>query len=270
MYLTKRAMANTLKKKKKEAVLNVKAVDKKFVYKRHLWNFFQKKFERQVLKKCSIDVQNGEIFGLVGLNGIGKTTLIKIILDIFDADSGVVKLFGIDNKIPDARKQVCYLPEKFLPSRYLTGYEFLSLSQSFFGKKLDKSKADEIAKKLDLDCNALNRLVKSYSKGMGQKLGLMSCLLSDAKLLILDEPASGLDPKARVILKQALKDYVKEGKSIFLSSHLLDDIEEMCDSMAVLSNGEIAFTGSPKEFRKKFTADTAELSFLKCINFKKK
>jgi ABC-2 type transport system ATP-binding protein len=254
-------------KKKKDVILKIDAINKTFAYERHLWNFFQKKFEHQVLKNCSLDVKSGDIFGLVGLNGIGKTTLIKIILDILDADSGIVELFGIDSKNAEARKQVCYLPEKFLPSKYLTGYEFLSLSQSFFGKKLDKSKADKIAKKLDLDCNVLNRLVKSYSKGMGQKLGLMSCLLSEAKLLILDEPVSGLDPKARFILKQALKDYVKEGKSIFLSSHLLDDVEEMCDAMAVLSDGKILFTGSPKDFREKFVADTAEQSFLKCIKF---
>lgn len=260
-------MKVAVEKNKKDTILKMEAINKTFASERHLWNFFQKKFEHKVLKNCSLNVKSGEIFGLVGLNGIGKTTLIKIILDILDADSGVVKLFGIDSKNAEARKQVCYLPEKFLPSRYLTGYEFLSLSQSFFGKKLDKSKANKIAEKLDLDCNVLNRLVKNYSKGMGQKLGLMSCLLSEAKLLILDEPVSGLDPKARFILKQALKDYVKDGKSIFLSSHLLDDVEEMCDSMAVLSDGKIAFTGSPKDFRKKFVADTAEQSFLKCINF---
>lgn len=252
---------------KEDIVLEIEAINKTFVYKRHLWNFFQKKFKHQVLNNCSLSIKSGEIFGLVGLNGIGKTTLIKIILDILDADGGTVKLFGIDSKNAVARRHVCYLPEKFLPSRYLTGYEFLSLSQSFFGKKLDKDKADEIANKLDLDCNALNRLVKSYSKGMGQKLGLMSCLLSEARLLILDEPVSGLDPKARFILKQALKDYVKDGKSIFLSSHLLDDVEEMCDIMAVLNNGKIMFSGLPKDFRKKFVADTAEQSFLKCIKF---
>ena len=262
-------MPDVLKKKKEADVLCVDGVNKKFVYQRHLWNFFQKKFEHQVLSECTLHVKSGEIFGLVGLNGIGKTTLIKIILDILGADSGVVKLFGIDSKNPAARKHVCYLPEKFLPSQYLTGYEFLSLSQSFFGKKLDKSQANKIAKQLDLDCSALTRLVKSYSKGMGQKLGLVSCLLSNARLLILDEPASGLDPKARFILKQALKDYVKNGKSIFLSSHLLDDIETMCDSMAVLSDGKMMFVGSPVEFREKFAADTTEKSFLRCIQFLK-
>ena len=122
-----------------------------------------------------------------------------------------------------------------------------------------------VAKKIDLDISALKRVVCQYSKGMGQKLGLLYCLLSDAKLLILDEPMTGLDPKARVLLKLALKDYVKHGNTIFFSSHILDDVEEICDTMAVLHNGEIKFIGQPLEFRETYKEVNIEKSFLKCI-----
>jgi ABC-2 type transport system ATP-binding protein len=101
---------------------------------------------------------------------------------------------------------------------------------------------------------------------MGQKLGLMSCLLSEAELLILDEPMTGLDPSARVVLKNALIDYAKSGKTVFFSSHILDDIEEICDKIAVLHNGKIYFDGTPSEFMKEYYENKAEKAFLKCIN----
>ena len=219
----------------------------------------------QVLKNINLEIKEGEIFGLIGLNGIGKTTLIKSILNLLRIDLGDIKIFNTDKDNPIARKNVCYLPEKFYPSQYLTGYEFLKYSLSFFDKPLNIEEVHRVAKKIDLDVSALKRVVHQYSKGMGQKLGLLYCLLSDAKLLILDEPMTGLDPKARVLLKLALKDYVKHGNTIFFSSHILDDVEEICDTMAVLHNGEIKFIGQPLEFRETYKEVNIEKSFLKCI-----
>ncbi len=235
--------------------LDIENVSKKF------------KTSKSVLDNINLQIKSGCIFGLAGLNGIGKTTIIKIILGLLKEDSGKISIFGVDNKNSKSREYVCYLPERFYPSQYLTGYEFLNLSLSFYGKKLDKNKAILMAKKFFLEPQILDQVIKKYSKGMGQKLGLISCLLSEAELLILDEPMTGLDPSARVILKNELKEYAKSGKTVFFSSHILDDIEEICDKIAVLHDGKIYFDGTSDEFMKKYNENKAEKAFLKCINF---
>ena len=243
--------------------LEVINVSKKFINSA----FFSKKpIERSVLDNINFKILDGHIFGLAGLNGIGKTTIIKIILGLLRENCGEVLIFGVSNKCPSSRKSVYYLPERFYPSQYLTGYEFLDLSLSFYGKKLDKKKASLVCEKMAFDTKALDQVVRKYSKGMGQKLGLISCLLSDAKLLILDEPMTGLDPKARVVLKNALREYANNGGTVFFSSHILDDIEEICDEIAVLHDKRICFNGSPDEFMKKYGESKAEKAFLKCIN----
>ena len=151
-----------------------------------------------VLDGISFVLNPGEIFGLIGLNGIGKTTLIKILIDLSSADAGTATIFGQPCDTVKARERISYLPEKFAPSRYLKGYEYLSLALSYYGKKLDMDAARTLAKDLDLNPDVLSRKVGSYSKGMGQKLGLMGAFLVDQPFMILDEPMSGLDPRARI------------------------------------------------------------------------
>lgn len=243
--------------------LEIINVSKKFINSAF---FSRKQIEKSVLDNINLKISDKHIFGLAGLNGIGKTTIIKIILDLLREDCGEVLLFGVSNKCPSSRKSVYYLPERFYPSQYLTGYEFLDLSLSFYGKKLDKKETSLICEKMVFDNKALDQVVRKYSKGMGQKLGLISCLLSGAKLLILDEPMTGLDPKARVVLKNALREYANNGGTVFFSSHILDDIEEICDEVAVLHDGKIRFNGSPDAFMKKYSESKIEKAFLKCIN----
>lgn len=225
-----------------------------------------KKTRKEVVSEVSFEVKKGEIFGLIGLNGVGKTTLIKTILDLVKASEGNVEIFGVDSKDHNARKKLAYLPEKFVPSQLLKGNEFLDLSLGYYGKKLDMKKAEAGAEKLGLDPKVLTNKVGKYSKGMSQKLGLLGTFLTEAPLLILDEPMSGLDPRARVQLKDYLLDYRGKTRTVFFSSHILSDIDEICDRIGVIHGGGLKFIGTPKQMKTKYKEKILERAFLKCID----
>jgi len=220
---------------------------------------------RPVLEEIGFSLVPGEIFGLIGLNGAGKTTLIKIMLDLIDADQGNAEIFGIDATNLKARHQLSYLPEKFQPSRYLKGLEYLDLALSYYGKKLDVPLAREYAAALDLNPSVLDVRVGSYSKGMGQKLGLLGAFLVDAPLLLLDEPMSGLDPSARIKLKDMLMNCRAQGKTIFFSSHILSDLDEICDRIGVIHEGKLFFIGTPSDFKAQYGESSLEKAFLSSI-----
>jgi ABC-2 type transport system ATP-binding protein len=222
--------------------------------------------EHKVLKDISLSVNQGEIFGLIGLNGVGKTTLIKIILDLLKQDAGSCSFFGINSALTNSRKNISYLPEKFYPSEFLTGKEFLSLTLSYYNKDYDDELVNILAKKLDLDCKVLDNKVGKYSKGMGQKLGLLSVFLCDSPLMILDEPMSGLDPSARIQLKNMLLNYITDNnKTVFFSSHILSDIDEICNRIAVIDDGNLIFLGTPARFKKYYNESSLEKAFIKSI-----
>jgi ABC-2 type transport system ATP-binding protein len=225
---------------------------------------------KKILDLINFELRAGEIFGLIGLNGVGKTTLIKIILDLLKTDCGNVEIDGISSTNVNSRKNVRYLPEKFQVSSVMKGKEFLKIfndfdkKQSLKGEDLE-NKIDRLSFLLSFDKKALNLRISKYSKGMVQKLGLISTFLTNSKLVILDEPMSGLDPIARVSLKNLLLDNKKQGKSIFLSSHILSDIDEICDKVGVLHNGKLVFLGTPDELKKKHSEIILEKAFLKEI-----
>ncbi len=238
-------------------ILSVKNVSRSFF-----------KGEKVVLDDVSLEISQGQIFGLVGLNGIGKTTLIKSIiglLDLEDYEKSSITVDGINIMDFASKKKFCYLPEKFSPSQHLTGIEFLDVFCSFFGKKITIEEAKNLCKKIELDDQVLYMQTSQCSKGMGQKLGLMSAFLSDAKLLILDEPMSGLDPKARIVVKNLMKEYVEKGNSIFFSSHILADIDEICNEVAILNDKKIIFKGTCDKFKKEQSDENLEKAFLKAI-----
>jgi ABC-2 type transport system ATP-binding protein len=220
---------------------------------------------RKVLHGVSIDVRPGEIFGLIGLNGAGKTTLIKSIIDASPIREGAIRIFGRDHHDADSRRHLSFLPEQFLPSPYLKGWEFLELSLSYFGLSLHRPTAAALAERLTLDPAVLKKRVTTYSKGMGQKLGLVATLLSDRPLLILDEPMSGLDPRSRTRLKDALAEYRSRGRSVFLSSHILSDLDELCDSVAVIHDGRVLYRGTPGGLRTAYGNESLERAFLRAI-----
>jgi ABC-2 type transport system ATP-binding protein len=224
--------------------------------------------KHRVLQNVSLTLAQGEIFGLVGLNGIGKTTLIKIILDLIRADSGEARLFGVPSTKVAARRKLSYLPEKFTPSRYLMGREYLAMALSYYGMSLRTERARELAEAVDLAPHVLDKKVGSYSKGMAQKLGLLGAFLLDQPFIMLDEPMSGLDPSARMKLKRQMLAEKASGKTIFFSSHILADIDEICDRIAIIHAGEIIYAGTAADFKPTYQSATLEEAFLAAIQSK--
>lgn len=221
--------------------------------------------KKQALSGITFSLRPGEVFGLVGMNGAGKTTLIRSILNLRSA-SGAIRLFGESNTVAKSRRNLVYLPERFQPPSQLKGFEHLSILLDFFGQSLDRTVARDVATALDLDPDALDRQVRTYSKGMGQKLGLVGVFLVNAPLMILDEPMSGLDPRARVRLKDQLLASRQNGRTVFFSSHILSDIEEICDRIGVVHRGVLIFLGTPRDFVGQFAAPTLERAFLQALD----
>jgi len=221
--------------------------------------------KKTVLRDVGFSVQKAEAFGLIGLNGAGKTTLIKILLDLCDPDTGSASFFGEPATKWRARRALAYLPEHFRPSQLLKGKEFLALQLSFYGKKYDSALAESYCEKLDLPIEALHRKTSKYSKGMGQKLGLIAAFMCGAPLLVLDEPMSGLDPKARILLKKLLLESKAAGKTVFFSSHILADVAEICDRIAILHDSAIAFCGTPESCVTAHNGADLEDAFMKTI-----
>jgi len=224
---------------------------------------------KTVINGLDMDVVAGETFGLIGLNGVGKTTLIKTVLGLRKPDSGDIKVFGLERTSAPSKKKIAYLPERFDPPSFLKGQEFLRFATKLHGTAVSRDKMMSGAEDLMLDPDALKNRVQTYSKGMRQKLGLLSIFLTDCPLLILDEPMSGLDPRARTLVKDALARMRAEGRSVFLSSHILSDMSEICDRVGVLSGGVMAFTGKPGALCDAGGDANIERAFLKVIDNKK-
>jgi ABC-2 type transport system ATP-binding protein len=217
------------------------------------------------LADFGLEVREGELFGLVGVNGAGKTTLIKCLLDFATPDGGTIEIFGISNLVTAARRQLAFLPERFLPPYYLTGRDFLRYMLTLHRGRYVPERALAMFEALDLDPRALELPVRSFSKGMTQKLGLAACLLSEKPLYIFDEPTSGLDPKARALLKRELLALRTAGRTLFITSHLLADVEQLCDRMAVLHDGALRYVGTPEELLARHGTRDMEEAFLSCI-----
>ena len=225
-----------------------------------------KSYGRQlVLDDLSLDVQPGEFFGLVGVNGAGKTTCIKGLLDFCNLSGGTIEIFGVPHTHTRSRRRLAYLPERFLPPYYLTGRDFLSYMAKLYATEFDDAAVKDMLDTLDLDVSSLDKSVRDYSKGMAQKLGLAACFLSRKDLIILDEPMSGLDPKARILVKRFLQSLKAEGHTLFFSTHMLADVAELCDRMGILHEGRLRFVGAPEACCEAFGAETLEQAYLNCI-----
>lgn len=205
--------------------------------------FFKKQF--QALKGVSFTVNKGEAFGLLGPNGAGKTTFIKILLGIIGKTQGNASMLGFPAGSQKGRQLVGYLPEHLRVPPHMTGYTALECfgSLSNMSKRVIKEKRDELLALVGLKGRGNDRVAK-YSKGMVQRLGLAQALLNDPKLLILDEPTDGLDPRARAEVRMIIQQLTDKGVTIFLNSHLLREVEMTCDRVAILNRGELKYVGA--------------------------
>jgi len=222
--------------------------------------------DRTVLSGIDLAVETGGFFGLIGVNGAGKTTLIKALLDLTAIDAGHIDIFSTPHTEIRARESLAYLPERFVPPHHATGADFLTYMQRMYGNAADRDKCREALAAVDLDPVALAQPVRTLSKGMAQKLGLVAVLLSDRPLFVLDEPMSGLDPKARALFKQHLSQRKVRGQTLFFSTHLLPDVEALCDRIAILHGGMLRFVGTPQECCNRFDAPTLEQAYLRSVD----
>ncbi len=219
----------------------------------------------RILHGVSFDIGAGQLFGLAGENGAGKTTLIKCMLDFCALEHGTIRINDIPSTRPEARSSLAFLPERFTPPWFLTGREFVRAALRMSGTPWIENEVLATFADLDLAASSLDKPVRTFSKGMTQKLGLAACFLSRQELFVLDEPMSGLDPSARARVKDLLRRMKLEGRSLMFTSHSLADIDEICDHMVVLHQGCIAFQGSPRELLERENEKSLERAFLKCI-----
>lgn len=205
------------------------------------------------VRGISFAVEPGRVVGFVGANGAGKTTTMRILATLDYPTAGHAEICGLDvvERPAEVRRRIGWMPDHYGTYAYMTVTEYLD----FFARALGyrgKERVDRVTEVMDFtDLEPLaDRLIDKLSKGMGQRLCLGRALLHDPDVLILDEPAAGLDPKARVELKHLIRILAAEGKTIFISSHILSELEEMCDTLLFINHGEIIHHGSAEELRR--------------------
>ncbi|BAI80739.1 ABC transporter, ATP-binding protein [Deferribacter desulfuricans SSM1] len=192
------------------------------------------------LNGMSFEIEQGEILGFLGPNGAGKSTTIKIMLDLIRADKGEVLIDGIDSRLPEARKRLGFMPENPQYFDTLTGFDLLMFSASMYGidKDVAKKRAWELLEEFELK-EAAKRPVRKYSKGMIQRVGFAAAIIHNPEILILDEPMSGLDPIGRVLFKNKMRELSDKGVTIFFSSHIIPDIEDICSRVIIVNKGKV-------------------------------
>ncbi|MFZ0447754.1 MAG: ABC transporter ATP-binding protein [Desulfatiglandaceae bacterium] len=200
------------------------------------------------LKGIDLAVENGQIFGFVGPNGAGKSTTIKILTGLLKPTGGAAWLNDKPVRDPASRKSVGYLPENPNFYGYLSLFDLLSLVARIRGmdKQAGKARIDELITLVGLQDTG-KRHVKTFSKGMVQRAGIAIALLGDPRLIILDEPMSGLDPLGRDLVAKIFRNLQDAGKTIFFSTHIIPDIEALCDSVGILVEGELRYVGSVQD-----------------------
>ncbi len=201
-----------------------------------------------VVDNLNLHVEEGEIFGFLGPNGAGKTTTIKMLLGIIYPTDGTASVLGEEIGDMSIHRLISYLPEKPYYYEHMTGMELLKFYASLFGIN-DTEKCQRLLEKVNL-AGDVNKTISQYSKGMQQRIGLAQSLLNDPKLLFLDEPTGGLDPIAHIEIRDLILQFREEGKTCFISSHELSDVERICDRVAIINKGRIEAQGRLEDLLK--------------------
>lgn len=200
----------------------------------------------------SLDIRPGEICGFIGHNGAGKTTTIKCICGILPFEKGDIQVHGrsVREDPMECKKIISYIPDNPDIYEFMTGIQYLNFIADIYGvdSSVRQERIHRIADQLELTKD-LNQSVGAYSHGMKQKLVIISALIHDPKLIIMDEPFVGLDPTASYQLKQLMREHCKQGGSIFFSTHVLDVAEKLCDQVAIIKSGKLIRNGTMEEVR---------------------
>lgn len=214
-------------------------------------NLYKKIGKKEILKGISFEIENGDIFGFIGPNGAGKTTVIKLILGLQKITSGNVFIngFDIEKDFTNAISSVGAIVENPDFYTYMSGMDNLKLKAKLY-KDITKERIDEVVKLVGLE-NRINDKVSKYSLGMKQRLGIAIALLHRPNLLILDEPTNGLDPEGIKLLKEILRKLSNEGVSIFISSHILSELDNLCNKICIIKNGCVIESSTIKQIKRK-------------------
>ncbi len=228
-------------------------------------NLTKKYGDKIAVDDISIDVNPGEIFGFVGHNGAGKTTTIKCIVGILSFESGNIYIDGLNIKDDPIRckSMMAYIPDNPDVYENLTGIQYLNFVGDVYSvdKTIRRELIDKYAKELEIYDN-LGSVISSYSHGMKQKIAIISALIHSPKILILDEPFVGLDPKAQFKLKEIMKELCGKGVSIFFSSHVLEVVQKLCDKIAIINKGKIVKIGNIEDITKDASLEDVFMSTL--------
>lgn len=213
-----------------------------------------------VLTDISLSVRRGEIFGFLGHNGAGKTTTMKVLLGLLRATSGKVELLGLPAETVSVRSRIGYLPESPYFYDYLTAEEFLSFYGKLAGldRETIRKRIPELLDRVSLT-EARNRQLRKFSKGMLQRIGLAQALIHDPELIILDEPMSGLDPVGRKEVRDLILALRDQGKTVFFSTHIISDVEMVCDRVGILARGKMLALGRIEDLVNEHVARSVEV-----------
>lgn len=214
-------------------MLEIKGLTKKY-----------KNADKNAIEDINLTIENGDIYGFIGPNGAGKSTTIKCLVGIHSFEKGSIMLDGLsikDNPI-EFKHQISYVPDNPDLYEFLTGMEYINFVSNVYDEGVSKEDIINLAKKFNLENNLLEP-IRTYSHGMKQKIALIGALIHKPKLIVLDEPFVGLDPKAAFDLKEIIKELCQNGMMVFFSSHVLEVVEKFCNKIAIIKNGQIVSSG---------------------------
>ena len=216
----------------------------------------------------NLSVRQGEVFGFLGPNGAGKTTTMNVLLGFVNATSGSASIFGVDVREPIARQRIGYLPELTYYYKFLNTEELLRFYAKIFRipRNEREDRINTVLNLVGLE-GARKRLIKTYSKGMQQRVGLAQALINNPELLILDEPTSGLDPLGRMKVREIIQRLKERGKTVFFSSHELGEVETVCDRVAILHEGRLREEGKVDELMQRHQCNLEQI-FLRIVGYK--